>query len=536
MSDVAAELARVQHAFAQPTLTLLHQRQAPVVMTLFREAFGRQNRPVETARLHTQVEEHLAAVRGAIGAELAAELLPVGSGRELCQRWMRGRWLVRALDERGREVYTLTSHAQQALELVTTLTRDRATLSEHRIATILSTTRRFNAEANPDRGARVSLLNEEIARLEAERDRLVDGGELGGADTDYMSEGFTELLSLVSALPSDFARVEERFATIRTEILAAFRAEERPAGEVIDAYLARADALMTATHEGRAFEGAFALLRDDQTVGQLREDLAALLEHPLSDGILGDAERAELRGTVRLVRDGLDRVLAQRSRVTATLKEYIVSHDAQRDRELEQTLRHLEAELTTWMAATGPRATHDVPLLPARVGVEHLRERFFDPADDVAPERLVAEDADTEPVTMSELVAQGGPRIGGLRARLDEALTSLDPADSLGEVFSRLEDDLRRPVEIFGLLHLAAERDWAVPEPVGLPDHETDAPGAVLPARPLERYATVRPDGSTRAFEVPRLDLPDPDLPAADQPASDQPETPHTHHAEEDRS
>ena len=52
---------------------------------------------------------------------------------------------------------------------------------------------------------------------------------------------------------------------------------------MIDDYLARADALMTATHEGRAFEGAFALLRDDALVTQLREDLTALLEHPLSD-------------------------------------------------------------------------------------------------------------------------------------------------------------------------------------------------------------------------------------------------------------
>ena len=77
------------------------------------------------------------------------------------------------------------------------------------------------------------------------------------------------------------------------EILAAFRAEDRPAGEVIDDYLARADALMTATHEGRAFEGAFALLRDDALVTQLREDLTDLLEHPLSDRILSDADRAE---------------------------------------------------------------------------------------------------------------------------------------------------------------------------------------------------------------------------------------------------
>jgi hypothetical protein len=487
VNQIAAELARVKGAFAQPTLQLLHQRQAPVVITIFRAAFGRNNNPIPTARLHTQVEEHLAEMR------LAGESdVPTGSGRELCQRWMRGQWLVRSLDEAGREVYTLTSHAQQALELVKSLTRDRATLSEHRIATILGTVRRFNSEANPDRTARVTILNEEIARLQAERDRLVDGGEMVGATQDYMVEGFTELLSLISALPSDFARVEERFAQIRTQILAAFRAEDRPAGEVIDDYLARADALMTATQEGRAFEGAFALLRDDALVGQLREDLNALLEHPVSDGILGEADRAELRGTVRLVRDGLDRVLSQRSRVTATLKEYIVSHDATRDRELEQTLRQVEAELMTWMANTGPRAMHEVPLLPARVSVDHLRERFYDPADDVLPERIAASDPETR-LSFAEVLAQGGPQLGELRERLDTALHALIPPASLGEMFSELEPSLRRPVEIFGLLHLAAARDWS---------DDGD----------VETYPTVRPDGTARAFSVPRTPLPDPDL------------------------
>jgi hypothetical protein len=489
LSQIAGELARVKGAFGQPTLTLLHQRQAPVVITIFRAAFGRDNKPIATARLHTQVEEHVAEIR------LAGESdVPAGSGRDICQRWMRGQWLVRSLDDAGNEVYSLTSHAQQALELVKNLARDRATLSEHRIATIVGTVRRFNSEANPDRSARVTILNAEIARLQAERDRLVDGAELVSATEDYMAEGFTELLSLISALPSDFARVEERFATIRSEILAAFRAEDRPAGEVIDDYLARADSLMTATHEGRAFEGAFALLRDDALVTQLREDLTALLEHPLSDGILGDGERAEVRGTVRLVRDGLDRVLAQRSRVTAALKEYIVSHDAARDRELEQTLRQIESELMTWVAGTGPRASHDVPLLPARAGLDHLRERFYDPADDVLPDRISTPDPeDAPPVSLADLMAQGGPQLTTLRERLDEALTSLRPAGSLGELFGELEPSLRRPVEIYGLLHLAADREW-----------ETEDAA--------ELFAAVRPDGSRRIFAVPRTPLPDPDL------------------------
>jgi hypothetical protein len=489
MSEIAGELSRVKSAFAQPTLTLLHQRQAPVVITIFRAAFGRNNKPIPTARLHTQVEEHLAEIR------LSGEMdVPNGSGKELCQRWMRGQWLVRSLDETDQEVYTLTSYAQQALELVKNLSRDRATLSEHRIATILGSVRRFNSEANPDRGARVTILNAEIARLQAERDRLVDGAEMVSATEDYMAEGFTELLSLISALPADFARVDERFSQIRAQILAAFRAEDRPAGEVIDEYLARADALMTSTQEGRAFEGAFALLRDDALVTQLREDLTALLDHPVSDRILGDADRAELRGTVKLVREGLDRVLAQRSKVTASLKEYIVSHDAARDRHLAQTLREVESELMTWMSATGPRASHDVPLLPARAAVEHMRERFYDPADDVLPDRIdVTEPQGAPSLALSDLLSQGGPQLPSLRGRLEEALASTNPAASLGALFDILEPSLRRPVEIFGLLHLAADHGLTAE------DH-------------TESYAALRADGSRRTFDVPRLPLPDPDL------------------------
>ena len=489
MSEIAGELARVKSAFAQPTLTLLHQRYAPVVITVFRAAFGRSNKPIPTARLHTQVEEHLAEAR------LAGEKdIPAGTGRDLCQKWMRDQWLVRSLDERGVEVYALTSYAQQALELVKGMTRDRATLSEHRIATILGTVRRFNSEANPDRTTRVTILNEEIARMTAERDRLVDGAELVSATDDYMQAGFTELLSLISALPSDFARVEERFAQIRGEILAAFRADDRPAGDVIDTYLERADALMTATHEGRAFEGAFALLRDDGLVNQLREDLNDLLEHPVADRILAEADRAELRATVKLVREGLDRVLTQRSRVTATLKEYIVSHDAARDRELEQTLRAVESELMTWMATTGPRATHEVPLMPSRVVVEHMRERFHDPADDVLPEPItVAEPTDAPELSLASVRAQGGPQLSTLRQRLDAALADLTPAGTLGELFESLEPSLRRPVEIFGLLHLAAEHGWSGEEVT-------------------ELFTAYRHDGSRRVFTVPRTPLPDPDL------------------------
>ena len=486
MSDLPGELARVRGAFDQPTLTLLHQRLAPVIIAIFRTSFGRETRSIPTARLHDQVDTYLGELRLAGLSDV-----PGGSGRDLCMKWMRGQWLVRSTEEDGTEIYSLTSHAQDALALVKSLTRERASLSEHRIATIVSAVRRFNTEVNPDRDARVGILNTEIARLEAERDRLLDGGDLAQVSPDYMTEGFGELLQLVAALPSDFARVEEAFAALRTQILASFRGENRTAGEVIDDYLQRADTLMTATAEGRAFEGAFALLRDDALLLQLREDLGALLSHPLAQDVLLEADRRDLRGTVGLIRSGIENVLTQRNRVTATLRDYIVTHDITRDRELDSTLRQIDAELATWMKTAGARSAVPVPLLPARTNVAHLRERFHDPVTESGPPPLndVSEERPAD-LTLQDLILQGGPSLDSLRAAVVEAFARPDLAGalgSLGELFDALDPTLRRPVEIFGLLHLATNQP-------GLERHDD-----------TEVYAAVRPDGTSRDLSVPRV-------------------------------
>jgi hypothetical protein len=485
MDDIVGELARVTGAFDQPTLTLLYKGHARVVIAVFRTVFSRDVQTVAAARLHEQVNTHLDQLRSA-----GVPDLPAGSGRDLCLRWMRGRWLVRGVEDDGTEIYTLTSHAQDALNLVANLTRERASLSEHRIATIINAVRRFNTEVNPDRAARITILNSEIERMSAERDRLLSGEALPQISADYMLEGFGELLQLVAALPSDFARVQEAFTTLRAQILASFRSENRPAGEVIDEYLRRSDSLMTATAEGRAFEGAFTLLRDDALLLQLRQDLTALLEHPIADDILNPADRRDLRGTVTLIRTGIDAVLTQRNRVTATLREYIQTHNTARDRELDATLRQLDAELARWITNAGPRTTVRLPLIPARLDIRHLRERFHNPNDEAElPALRDVTDDRPDRLSLAELLAQGGPSLDQLRAAIEHAFNADEPINSLGQLFGSLELPLRRPVEIFGLLHLAAHLD-------GFTRHDTD-----------ETYNAVRPDGSVRDLSVPLIAL-----------------------------
>jgi hypothetical protein len=480
VSDIAGEYARVLGAYSTPTLTLLHQRLAPAVVAIFRSSFSRDTRAISAALFHEQVDTYLTELKLA-----GITQLPSASGRDLCRQWVRGQWLVRNPEGDGTESYSLTSHARDALETVARLTRDRASLSEHRIATIVSTVQRFNADINPDRQARVAILQQEIAERAAECDRLLSGGELATVTADYVATGFHELLQLIADLPGDFARVQEAFTRLRQDILADFRNETRGAGEVVDDYLRRAEDLMTATAEGRAFEGAFALLRDDAVLHRLRENLTALLEHELAGALL-DNERSDLRGLVALIRVGMETVLAQRNKATATLREHIVSHDVAQDRELDSLLRQLDAELTTWLETAGPRAV--VPLsLPEQAEVEHLRERFHDPVEDAPPPPLETPVDDTALLSLEQLRAQGGPTFDALRGALHSVLAGPDPMTTLGRLFGDLDPSLRRPVEIFGLLQVAMNEQAL---------HRLDSE---------EEYVAVRPDGTTRRLSVPTV-------------------------------
>ena len=114
MSDISAELSRVQSAYAQPTLTLLRKTTAPVIVAIFRTLFSRDTPTITAARLHDKVEALLADLRQTVDPMG----IPGRTGRDLCQQWMRDQWLIRTTNDDGTEVYTLTSHTQQALRLV----------------------------------------------------------------------------------------------------------------------------------------------------------------------------------------------------------------------------------------------------------------------------------------------------------------------------------------------------------------------------------------------------------------------------------
>jgi hypothetical protein len=484
VSEIAGELARVREAFDKPTLRLLDRKWAPFILAVFTSAFSRDRRSVQADLLHTQVDAYLADLRS-VGSEV-----PGKNGRALCMQWMNDLWLYRETGEGGEEQYSLTSHALEALLLVDSLSLDRALISESRLTTIVDSVRHRATQANPDREQRIRRLEQEIAERTAERDRLQDGGEIATATDEQMHEGYANLVDLIMQLPSDFKRVEESVAAMHRQIVSDFRGEERPIGEVLDEYLAKTDALMSATAEGRAFEGAFALLRDDALLLDVKNDLESILDHPFAARLTRTERRAFL-GTVGLIRKGIDDVLTQRNGLSTTLREHIVNHDVVTDRELERLLRETNKELATWMETAGPRSAVTAELMPGTLDIEHLRERFYDPVAHRPPPALedVSEDA-PEPPSLDEMRRQGGPMLERMRDALVAAFGAGEAA-SVGTAFNGLDPALRRPVEILGMLQIATQVD------------------ALGRSQLVEGFETVRPDGTRRTFSVPRITLTD---------------------------
>lgn len=443
------------------------RKQAAFAVAVFRTAFGPEASQIQTHALHLLVEQ--------AQSEFTAEGLdvPVGSGRDVCRGWMRDQWLRRLSSSDDADVYVKTAHAEDALTMIERNTRERPQLSESTIATVLYAARQCATDANPDAQVRLSRLDEQIALLQAERDQVAGGGEIEVASDARMLERLANLNRLLADLPADFLAAAEAIDEIHRELADAFRADDRPASTVIRDYLNRLDALGDDVRAA-AFVGASELFRNDAARQGLRDDLDVFLSHPFTRHARPDL-LARARGAVVLLQAGVDQVLARRRRASETLRARIQQR-TDHDGEVRALLDDIRDRLIE-IGRSGRRWSSPPGVLPTEVEIGHLSTRFYDPNDHIPPPPLHDPNRDEHEdggLTFDELRRYGGP---SYRALHDEIVVRL--ADhgivSVAEVFADLDPEMRRPVDLLGLLHLA---------------------GAEAPAGSQMTHRTIRPDGT----------------------------------------
>lgn len=491
MSTVVRDLQRARTAYGKPTLKLLNQRNAPFILAIFSTLLPAEQTRLPAEQFHIKVATCLELLREHDPAA------PDEPARQLCRDWVKSQWLWRASNDAGEEEYGLTSHAREALEYVNQVSGPRSMFGESRIRTILNAAQHCATLANPDPTARIRRLEEQIAQAQAEIDRINAGEAVPEASHDQILDAYLNLAQLLAALPADFARVSEAVKVIHRSIVAELREETRTSGEVIDGYLARADKLDQGSLEGRAFRGAVELLRDQRLLAELRADIDAILAHEFVT-TLNDSERQALRQTVNGIRRGMATVTAERARLSASLSRNIKRWDIARDRELDEVLQDIRRALPAWVARTGPRTrvtTLDLEMGKPDVG--HLRMRMHDPANQAPPAPLAVPVSVVDGDLWEQARQQGGPDLPELRRQVATAT----PGTTAATVFNSLPEQLRRPVEVLGLLHAAADRD---------------AP--YQPQRQTQEYLTQRPDGTTRTFTGPTLPLTPPADTIAEEP------------------
>lgn len=480
MSEIAAALARAERAFAKPTLSLLARKNAPVVVAVFSQVFSQDRTAIPAEQFHALVD----ALMRELGA--AEE-----SSRAMSRRWVSEQWLVLATSDDGQEQYAMTSHAREAIDYVHRLAGDRAVFGESRIRTIVEAARRCAMDADPNIDTRLARLDEQIAALRAERKLLTAGAGAGAGGAVVpqarVVEQYLNVRDMTAQLPADFLRLSEHVKNMHRTLVEEFRHEGRRTGEVLDTYLERSAALMSESLEGKAFMGAVELLRDEDLMNQLRRDLDAIASHPFAtDQPVGEV--ADFRNTVSSIRRGITTVLEARRRLSSTLRAYITSHDALRDRDLDDALREAKKEVAGWMRVSGPRARVPLQLGVAGLQIGNTRDRFFDPAEHAPPPPLVDSAADASPAPSLEVLRQrGGPSVAVLRAAVRAALDG--DGVSAAQVFNALPEELRRPVEVLGLMQLAAA--------LGALDDAGEEGSEVVD--------TVRVDGTRRALRLPLI-------------------------------
>lgn len=501
MSHMATEYLRAQEVMRRPTIALLRKDHAPFILAVLSSAFAQNTSRIVADQFHTMVATMAEDLR------LRDFAVPAAPVRQICRTWVDERWLALTPNANNEEEYALTSDARDAVDFAARHLERRSLFGESRIKLIVEMTKRAAVEANPDRETRMRFLQDQIATLQGEYDRLANGGDITAASTDQMMEQYANLRSLLDDLPRDFIRVAEDMKRLHRDIVTDFAAENRPTNEVLASYLDRSQGVLAESESGRAFLGAVELVRDPTVLSELSDDIRAILTHEFASA-LGTDEIDTLRRTVSMIRKGIDTVIEQRHRMSATLNTQLARRQPLRERELDDALAAVVRELATWAPAASNPTKVPVGIEVSKLDLDHLRLTLHDPEGRSEPAGIEdISDQAPEPSSLGDIRAKGGPLMNALRTAIQDRIDA-DGTTSLADVFNDLDVTLRRPVDVLGVLHVGAAMQGLTDLPEAtIEEGNLDLIDAARPTHPLATYRSARTDGTERRLRAPNIVL-----------------------------
>lgn len=354
MSALSQSHALKQLLDRDATWRLLRADNAPVIVALLSEHLGGENRRLPAAELYELLDHDLDALR-AHGFELKQ------SAQGYCAEWRKAGFLTRRPAEEARgETFELAPGALGAIRFAEQLAAPRQTVTESRLSSIAVQLGKLAVETDPDATRRLAQLHAQRDRIEAEIERI-NAGELDTLEPSRALERVRDILAQAEELPSDFARVRERFESLNRELRARILESDDGQRAVLDEVF-RGVNLIDQSEEGRSFAGFSALVLDPAVGTTFDDDIARVLGRDFA-AELSPAHRRFLRRFIGTLKDNSGEIHDVITAFARGLRRYVQSQDYQRDRVLRGLLQEA-------LAAGVPASENTKPYRPTAVRLD----------------------------------------------------------------------------------------------------------------------------------------------------------------------
>lgn len=305
---------------------LLRSDNAAHTLAFVADLFSEQTEiPFTRARAALEAELEISRETGTWETEVAAQVY--------LRQWIQAGWL-REFDD----LLCKTDACEVALRFAASLDQRESHATASHLRIVQDAARDLALALSADVNERVAGLESQKARLQQQIDDL-NAGIVEELDERTATEQARELYQLAAVLTGDFRRVEDEIRELDQSVRVRM-IESDNRGEVLGNLMDQ-ESLLAESESGRAFQGFFDLLMDQNRGTELREQLRQILASPAAQK-LNLAQRRYLGQLMRELSRESERVFAVRRRTEESLRSFIERGVLAENKVVDSLLSRLE--------------------------------------------------------------------------------------------------------------------------------------------------------------------------------------------------
>lgn len=306
---------------------LLRMENAPLILAFVTDLFEDINEiAFGRAKVALDTELDLWREQGLLDSDVNASTY--------LRQWIQSGWL-RELDDQLNK----TDACEVALRFCRQLDQRESNATASHLRIVQDAVRDLSVAISPDPQERIDLLETHKAQIQRELDDL-NAGIIHELSETEQRERIIEIYQLAAVLTGDFRRVEDEIRQLDQTLRVQMIESGGSRGEVILKLLEQ-EQLLADSDAGRAFEGFFQLLCDQNRSTEFREQLKAILNRPAAQN-LNEQQVHFLGKLMRELSRESGRVFQVRRRTEENLRQFIESGASSEMRAVDRLLGKLE--------------------------------------------------------------------------------------------------------------------------------------------------------------------------------------------------